>query len=77
MIQIKNKIGFLTLLLMISFPVANAVLITPALPAIAAFFNIMPGTAQQIVTWFLVSYAVGQLLYGPVANRFGRKHVLY
>ena len=29
------------------------------------------------ITLFLVGYAVGQLLYGPLGNRFGRKMALY
>lgn len=69
--------SFLTLLLLISFASVNAVLFTPALPAIARFFVISESAAQQTVTWFLVGYAIGQLLYGPFANRFGRKPALY
>ncbi|KAF5282914.1 hypothetical protein FQR65_LT14114 [Abscondita terminalis] len=33
--------------------------------------------AQLTITWFLVGYAIGQLLYGPLANRLGRKSSLY
>jgi MFS family permease len=74
----KNKEpAFLTLLLMISFAAANAVLVSPALPAIAIFFNVSSDAAQQVITLFLVGYALGQLLYGPLANRFGRKPTLY
>lgn len=75
--QPTNKPAFFTLLLMISFAVVNAVLITPALPAIAIFFDVSDSAAQQVVTWYLVGYALGQLLYGPLANRFGRKPALY
>jgi len=73
----KAEPSIFTLLLMISFPVVNAVLITPALPAIASFFNVSNQTAQHVVTWYLVGYALGQLIYGPLANRFGRKPALY
>lgn len=69
--------SFLTLLLTISFASVNAGIPTPALPSIARFFFITENVAQQIVTWFLVGYAIGQLLYGPLANRFGRKPALY
>jgi MFS transporter, DHA1 family, multidrug resistance protein len=75
--NIKSHLSFLTLLLMISFASVNAVLFTPALPAIASFFAISDNTAQLTMTWFLVGYAIGQLLYGPVSNRFGRKPALY
>jgi DHA1 family bicyclomycin/chloramphenicol resistance-like MFS transporter len=71
------RLSFLTLLLMISFASVNAVLFTPALPQIAAFFSISNDTAQATITWFLIGYTIGQLVYGPIANRFGRKHALY
>ncbi len=75
--ETKTQLSFLTLLLMISFASVNAVLFTPALPAIASFFAISTACAQQTITWFLVGYAMGQLIYGPLANRFGRKPALY
>lgn len=71
------SLSFITLLLMISFASVNAVLFTPALPAIANFFSITEGVAQLTITWFLIGYALGQLIYGPIANRFGRKPALY
>lgn len=75
--QTKPELPFFTLLLMISFASVNAVLFTPALPNIATYFNIPSDTAQQTITFFLVGYALGQLLYGPLANRYGRKPALY
>ncbi len=71
------KLPMFTLLLMISFASVNAVLYSPALPIIADFFAVPTHIAQQTMTWFLIGYAVGQLLYGPLANRFGRKPALY
>lgn len=75
--NMQFKPSFLTLLLMISFASVNAVLPTPALPSISQFFSITENATQQIVTWFLVGYTIGQLFYGPIANRFGRKPALY
>ena len=72
-----HQLPLVTLLLMISFASVNAVLFTPALPNIAHFFAISDSIAQQTITWFLIGYAVGQLLYGPLANRFGRKKALF
>lgn len=62
---------------MISFASVNAVLFTPALPEIGRYFAISESTAQLTITWFLIGYAIGQLIYGPLANRFGRKPALY
>jgi len=73
----KQELSFITLLLLISFASVNAVLFTPALPDIAYFFAVSDDVAQDTITWFLIAYAIGQLLYGPIANRFGRKSALY
>jgi MFS family permease len=75
--QTKIELPFLTLLLMISFASVNAVLFTPALPDIAQFFGVSSDSAQQTISLFLVGYTLGQLAYGPVANRFGSKPALY
>jgi len=69
--------SFFTLAMMISFASVNAVLFTPALPDIAQFFVITHHKAQELMTLFLIGYASGQLIYGPLANRFGRKPALY
>jgi len=69
--------GFFTLLLLLSFPQTNGVLFTPALPGISIFFNVLPHIAQITVSLFLLGYTVGQLFYGPLSERFGRKKTLY
>lgn len=73
----QTRLPFFTLLLLISFASVNAVLFTPALPNIANFFKISEDIAQHTITWFLIGYALGQLVYGPLANRFGRKPAIY
>lgn len=73
----KSKPSFITLLLLISFASVNAVLFTPALPNITRFFGVTEHAAQQTITSFLIGYALGQLIYGPIANRYGRKKALY
>jgi len=75
--QKQIHLPFFILLLMISFASVNAVLFTPALPDIASFFSVSNDEAQLTVSLYLVGYAVGQLIYGPFANRFGRKPALY
>jgi DHA1 family bicyclomycin/chloramphenicol resistance-like MFS transporter len=65
-----------TLLLLVSYPSVGAVLFTPALPSIASFFQVSSAIAQLTVTLFLVGYAIGQLPYGPISNKIGRKPAL-
>lgn len=48
----------------------------PSLPAIADTFDVDYGLAQYTVTVYLIAVAVGQLVYGPLADRFGRKPVM-
>lgn len=48
----------------------------PALPAIATAFGAPPATVQLTVTLFLMAFAVSQLVYGPLSDRYGRRGVL-
>ena len=75
--MVTKKPSFLLLFLLISFGSITAVAFTPALPEISLFFNVSAKAAGLTITLFLVGYALGQLLYGPLANRFGRKVALY
>ncbi len=69
--------SLVTLLLLISFPLVGAVFLTPSLPEIANFFHISPGITQLTITLFLAGYALGQLPYGPLSNKIGRKPAIY
>jgi MFS transporter, DHA1 family, multidrug resistance protein len=68
--------SLITLIMMISFASVNAVLFTPALPQITQYFKVSANIAQLTISIFLVGYTLGQLIYGPLANRFGRKPAL-
>jgi MFS transporter, DHA1 family, multidrug resistance protein len=48
----------------------------PGLPAIARDFGVETAVAQQTLSAFFVGLAVGQLLYGPVSDRLGRRRPL-
>lgn len=73
----SDKPQFTLLLLLVSFASVGAVLFTPALPSITTFFGISVAEAQFTITAYLIGYAIGQLPYGPLANRYGRKITLY
>jgi DHA1 family bicyclomycin/chloramphenicol resistance-like MFS transporter len=51
-------------------------LIIPALPDTARGLGVSVGTIQLTITLYLIGLAIGQLLYGPVSDRFGRRPVL-
>jgi MFS transporter, DHA1 family, multidrug resistance protein len=55
---------------------ASLHILVPALPVLAAVFNAPPGTVQLVLTLFLAGIAAGQLVYGPVSDRYGRRPVL-
>lgn len=51
----------------------------PALDEMREHFGLDPDSSQvaQVITAFLIGLAVAQYFYGPLADRFGRKPVLY
>jgi DHA1 family bicyclomycin/chloramphenicol resistance-like MFS transporter len=51
-------------------------LIIPALPATAKALDVSAGTVQLTITLYLIGLAIGQLVYGPISDRFGRRPVL-
>ena len=54
----------------------SAAIITPALPQIGSFFHITSSSLSWVISIFLVGYVIGQLIYGPIANRFGSVNAL-
>jgi len=45
----------------------------PALPTIAAEFGVTTAAVQQTLSAFFIGLAIGQLFYGPVSDRIGRR----
>jgi DHA1 family bicyclomycin/chloramphenicol resistance-like MFS transporter len=48
----------------------------PSLPAIEAALGAPAAQVQLTISVFLVGFAIGQVVYGPISDRFGRKPVL-
>ncbi len=72
-----KKPPLFTLLLLMPFASIYAVLFTPSLPEIARILGVGDGQVQATMTVFLLGYAIGNLPYGPLAKRFGRKPAIY
>jgi DHA1 family bicyclomycin/chloramphenicol resistance-like MFS transporter len=51
-------------------------IVVPALPLLVAVFTDTPAHVQLVVSLYLAGIAAGQLVYGPVSDRFGRRPVL-
>lgn len=49
----------------------------PALPALQIYFKATEGAIQLTLAAFFVGFSLGQTLYGPLTDRFGRKPPLY
>lgn len=49
----------------------------PSFPRVAAEFGVTTGAVERTLAVYFVGLAFGQLLYGPMSDRFGRKLPLY
>ncbi len=67
---------FLLLVVLTACGTMGMHVIIPALPATARALNMSISTTQLTITLYLIGLAVGQLFYGPVSDKFGRRPVL-
>ena len=51
-------------------------MVVPALPLLVAVFNDTAAHVQLVLSLYLAGIAAGQLVYGPLSDRFGRRPVL-
>lgn len=45
----------------------------PAFPTLSEVFHVAPGRIQLTLSSYLIGFSVGQLLWGPVSDRYGRR----
>lgn len=64
-------IGLLAMLMPLSID-----MYLPALPGISEQFNVPAGSAQMTLSSYILGFALGQLVYGPMADSIGRKPVI-
>lgn len=62
--------------MLIALPALGTDLFVPALPVLASDLKVEVAAAQLTLTTYFFGLAAGQLLWGPLSDRFGRKPVL-
>jgi MFS transporter, DHA1 family, multidrug resistance protein len=73
----STPLGLVVLLgLLIALPALGTDLFVPALPALTLALGAEVGAAQLTMTLYFIGLAAGQLLWGPLSDRYGRKPVL-
>ncbi|MGE4046660.1 MAG: multidrug effflux MFS transporter [Acetobacteraceae bacterium] len=72
----REQAPFLLLVALTACGTLGMHVIIPALPATARAMDISISTVQLTITLYLIGLSIGQLLYGPVSDRFGRRPVL-
>ncbi len=76
----RHRLGFVATAVLLSVLMASLAFsidsTLPSMPLAAADFDVSDGTIQLSLSVFLAGIAGGQLIYGPISDRFGRRPVL-
>ena len=76
----EEQFSFWVILALLSGIVGTAPLMIdiflPAMPQAAEDFSVNVGSIQVTMGWLMVGTALGQVIFGPAADRFGRRPVL-
>jgi DHA1 family bicyclomycin/chloramphenicol resistance-like MFS transporter len=62
--------------LLTAFGAMSTDIYVPSMPSIGRFFGVGTAQVQLTLSFYLFGYAVGQVIYGPLADRFGRRPAL-
>lgn len=49
---------------------------SPAIPAIAEYFNISPDTVVITFATYFIGFSLGLFIWGPISDKYGRKRVI-
>lgn len=56
--------------------VVGLTILTPAVPQVRDELKISSAAVQQMLTVYMIALAAGQLIFGPISDRYGRRPVL-
>ena len=68
----KERITFATLVGLVAYAAIATDLYLPAIPALVAEFGATASDGQITLSVFMLGIAVGQLLFGPLSDYYGR-----
>ncbi|MDB5393324.1 MAG: putative drug resistance transporter [Rhodospirillales bacterium] len=67
---------YLLLGALIAFPSLSIDMYLPAFPSIQTYFHTDAGSVQRTLAVFSIGFAIGQLFFGPLSDRLGRRRPL-
>jgi len=70
-----NKRQIMIIILLVLFSPLAIDIYLPAFPEMAVAFAVDRVIIQDSMTWFMLSVGTGQLVAGPLADRFGRRPI--
>jgi len=70
-----SRLVLITMFILVLFSPLAIDIYLPALPLISEAFGVSNTLAQDTITYFVFTLGLGQLLAGPLADRFGRKPI--
>jgi DHA1 family bicyclomycin/chloramphenicol resistance-like MFS transporter len=61
---------------LVAFGAISTDMYLPAMPSIGVYFGAEPGLVQLTLSVFFAGFALAQLAYGPLSDRYGRRPVM-
>ena len=71
-----KKPNILIIAIAVAMPVMGMTIISPALSQIKSNLNVSFSDTQLVLSMYFLSLAIGQLISGPLSDRFGRRPII-